>query len=86
MYVKYLKEYKSPPEKAGEAEQHVKKFSPPAVPKSPEDQNLASEMKAYEDQQVEIEGQAASATGETAKPEEDYFEDIEEKPEAEAHH
>ena len=31
-------------------------------------------MKAYEDQVVEIEGQAS--TGETQEPEEDYFEDL----------
>jgi F-type H+-transporting ATPase subunit h len=86
LYLKGIKEYKVPAEKPGEADQHVKKFSPPAAPKSPEDANLASEMQAYETQQVEVEGQAASESGEIAKPEEDYFEDLEEKPETEAHH
>lgn len=74
MYLKGLREYKAPAQKASDAEGHVQKFSPPAAPKSPEDANLASEMKAYEDQTVEIEGQAA--TGETQEPEEDYFEDL----------
>lgn len=74
MYLKNLKEYKVPAAKASDAEGHVQKFNPPAAPKSPEESNLASEMKAYEDSAVEVEGQAA--TGETAEPEEDYFEDL----------
>lgn len=44
-------------------------------------------MKDYENQQVEIEGQAAA--GETqSSPEEDYFEDLKQidEEEAEAHH
>ncbi|KIW23980.1 uncharacterized protein PV07_09720 [Cladophialophora immunda] len=82
MYLKELRAYKPPPQKASDAEGHVQKFSPPAVPKSPEETNLASEMKEYEDQVVEIEGQAAA--GET-QPEEDFFEDIEEEDEP-AHH
>lgn len=74
MYLKGLRDYKAPTQKASDAEGHVQKFSPPAAPKSPEDANLANDMKAYEDQVVEIEGQAA--TGETQEPEEDYFEDL----------
>lgn len=74
MYLKSLREYKVPPQKASDAEGHVQKFSPPAAPRSPEEANLANDMKAYEDQVVEIEGQAS--TGETQEPEEDYFEDL----------
>jgi F-type H+-transporting ATPase subunit h len=73
MYLKELRAYKPPQQKASDAEGHVQKFAPPAAPKSPEETNLASEMKEYEDQAVEIEG--AAVPGE-AQPEEDFFEDI----------
>lgn len=84
MYLKELKAYKVPPLKASDAEGQVAKFSPPAAPKSPEEANLASEMKEYEDQVVEVEGQAA--TGETQSAEEDYFEDLKQFDEEPAHH
>lgn len=74
MYLKSLRDYKAPPQKASDAEGSVQKFSPPAAPKSPEESNLANDIKSYEDQVVEIEGQAA--TGETHQPEEDYFEEL----------
>lgn len=74
MYLKSLREYKAPAAKASDSEGHVQKFNPPAAPKSPEESNLASEMKAYEDSTVEVEGQAPA--GESAAPEEDYFEDL----------
>ena len=74
MYLKELRGYKLPPQKASDTEGHVQKFTPPAAPKSPEETNLASEMKEYEDQVVEIEG--ASAPGETQSVEEDFFEDL----------
>ncbi|KIX03520.1 uncharacterized protein Z518_07073 [Rhinocladiella mackenziei CBS 650.93] len=83
MYLKELRAYKPPPSKASDAEGHVQKFTPPATPKSPEEANLAKEMKEYEDQVVEIEGQ--SATGET-QAEEDFFENIEEDDDEPAHH
>lgn len=84
MYLKELKAYKPPPQKASDSEGHVQKFSPPAAPRSPEETNLASEMKDYENQSVEIEGQAA--TGEAQHPEEDYFEDLKQFDEEPAHH
>jgi len=74
LYLKELRAYKVPQTKPSDAEGHVQKFQAPAPPKSPEESNLASEMKAYEDQQVEVEGQAS--TGEAAEPEDDYFEDL----------
>lgn len=74
MYLKELRAYKTPQVKPSDAEGHVQKFQAPAAPKSPEESNLASEMKAYEDQQVEVEGQAAA--GEATEPEDDYFEDL----------
>lgn len=81
--MKELKAYKAPPQK-GPEEGAVAKFSPPAAPKSPEEANLASEMQDYENQQVEVEGQAAA--GETQSSEEDYFEDLKQFDEEEAHH
>jgi F-type H+-transporting ATPase subunit h len=84
LYLRELKAYKAPPQK-GPEEGAVAKFTPPAAPKSPEETNLASEMKDYESQQVEVEGQAAA--GQTqGSPEEDYFEDLKEFDEEEAHH
>ena len=84
MYLRELKAYKIPQAKASDAEGSVAKFNPPAAPKSPEESNLANEMKEYEDQVVEVEGQAAS--GESQSPEEDYFEDLKQFDEEPAHH
>ncbi|EHY58885.1 ATP synthase F0 subcomplex subunit H atp14 [Exophiala dermatitidis] len=83
LYLKELRAYKPAPQKASDAEGHVQKFTPPPPPKSPEETNLASEMKEYEEQVVEVEGQ--SAAGET-QAEEDFFEDIEEDDDEPAHH
>lgn len=58
------------------------KFSAPQPPPSPEEGNIANDLKAYEDQQVEVEGQVAS--GESAI-EEDWFEEEEEEPATAAH-
>ena len=66
--------------KASDSEGHVQKFSAPAPPQSPEEGNIANDLKTYEDQQVEVEGQAAA--GEASAVEEDWFE---EEPEEEAH-
>ncbi|KAK4937192.1 ATP synthase F0 subcomplex subunit H atp14 [Elasticomyces elasticus] len=86
LYLRELKAYKPPPQKASDAEGHVQKFTPPPTPQSPEETNLASEMKDYENQAVEVEGQAAP--GESAEhSEEDFFEDIEKIDEDDgAHH
>ncbi|KAF2097292.1 hypothetical protein NA57DRAFT_57884 [Rhizodiscina lignyota] len=82
MYLRELKNYKQPTVKATDSEGHVQKFTMPKPPTSPEEGDIANELKAYESQQVEVEGQ--SSTG--APPvEEDWFE---EEPEEEAagHH
>lgn len=76
MYLRELKAYKQPAVKLSDSVGHVKKFSPPQPPTSPEEGNIASDLKAYEDQQVEVEGQAAA--GETATVE-DWFEEEEEE-------
>ncbi|EAW21499.1 hypothetical protein CNMCM5623_008803 [Aspergillus felis] len=82
LYLRQLQAYKPTPIKPGDAEAHVQKFSAPAAPQSPEEANLANDLKAYESQDVEVEGQAAA--GEAAPVEESWFE---EEPEEEtAHH
>lgn len=81
LYLRELKNYKAPAVKANDSEGHVQKFSPPAPPKSPEEADIASELKAYEASTVEVEGQAE---GGAATQEVDWFE--EEPEEDEKHH
>lgn len=69
--------------KPSDSEGHVQKFSPPKAPQSPEESDFANDLKAYENQQVEVEGQAAG--GEASAIEEDWFEEDEEE-EAHAAH
>lgn len=83
LYLRELKGYKPPPVKPSDSEGHVQKFSPPKPPQSPEESEIANDLKAYEDQQVEVEGQAAG--GEASATEEDWFEEEEEE-EAQAAH
>ncbi|RPA93014.1 hypothetical protein L873DRAFT_1778511 [Choiromyces venosus 120613-1] len=75
MYLTALKAYKPAPAKASDSEGQVKKWVAPAAPQSPEaaEASLAQELKAYEAQEVEIEGQS-SEPGLEAK-EEDWFEE-----------
>merc|ERR1712144_180364 len=73
LYVKELKAY--------DADGHVQKFNAPAPPKSPEEADIANELKSYETQTVDIEGQAE---GGAVEQEVDWFE--QEPEEEEAHH
>lgn len=82
LYLRELKSYKAPAIKAGDADAHVQKFAPPKAPKSPEETDIANELKAYESQAVEVEGQAEA--GAPVEKELDWFED--EPEEEEAHH
>ena len=84
LYLKELKGYKPPPVKPSDSEGHVQKFSPPKPPQSPEESDIANDLKAYEDQQVEVEGQAAG--DEASAAEVNWFEDDEEEEEAQAAH
>jgi len=59
LYIKELRSYKPPAMKSSDAEGHVQKFMLPKAPLSPEEHDIASELKAYEDQKVDVEGQAA---------------------------
>lgn len=63
--------------KSSDSEGHVQKFSPPKAPQSPEESDIANDLKEYENQQVEVEGQAAG--GEASAAEEDWFDDDEEE-------
>ncbi|KAF2644834.1 hypothetical protein P280DRAFT_419138 [Massarina eburnea CBS 473.64] len=82
LYLRELKAYKPPQVKANDAEGHVQKFTIPKAPASPEESDLASDLKAYETQQVELEG--SSSTDGAAPVEEDWF--VEEEEEAAAAH
>ncbi|KAI9792775.1 MAG: hypothetical protein M1816_001507 [Peltula sp. TS41687] len=78
LYLSELRRYKPAPIKPSDAEGHVQRFSAPKPPPSPEEGNLARDLKAYEEQQVEVEGQRAQgeegAEG-AAGAEHDWFED-----------
>lgn len=80
MYLRELKNYKPAPVKASDADGQVQKFHMPTAPKSPEEADIANELKAYESQQVELEGQAGEAGA--APVEEDWFEEEAEEEEA----
>ncbi|KAF2396205.1 hypothetical protein EJ06DRAFT_534344 [Trichodelitschia bisporula] len=85
LYLRELKNYKSPVVKASDAEGNVQTFSIPKPPRSPEETDIAKELSAYESQAVELEGQVAASEG--GKPvEEDWFEEEPEEDEAKAHH
>jgi len=79
MYLRELKNYKPTQVKASDAEGHVQKFTMPKAPKSPEESDIQNDLKAYESQQVEIEGQ--SSEGGAAPAEQDWFEEEEEEEE-----
>lgn len=81
LYLRELKAYKQPQLKASDAEGQVHKFSAPKVPKSPEETDIANELKAYEASTVELEGQPGTESG-SAPINEDWFE---EEPEDDDH-
>lgn len=64
----------------------LQKFAVPSAPKSPEEADLANDLKTYETQAVDVEGSSRSAEGgEQAVEELDWFEPEEEAPAAAAH-
>ncbi|KAL7937760.1 ATP synthase complex subunit H domain-containing protein [Trichoderma chlorosporum] len=65
LYLKELKAYKTPAVKESDSEGQVQVFNMPKTPASPEEANLADNLKAYESMAVEIEGQDASAQSAT---------------------
>jgi F-type H+-transporting ATPase subunit h len=83
LYVRELKAYKVPAVKATDAEGNVQKWSAPKAPKSPEEADIANELKSYEASAVEIEGQAEG--GAPASQEFDWFEEEPEEEEEAKH-
>ena len=61
----------------------MQKFSIPAAPPSPEEVDIASELKAYESQVPEVEGQAEAGA---APVEQDWFEEPVEEEEGHGAH
>ena len=55
----------------------------PKAPNSPDDGDIAQDLKAYEQQQVDVEGQASDSGVEAV--EEDWFEEPEEEDDEAAH-
>lgn len=84
LYLRELKNYKPPQVKASDAEGHVQKFAIPKAPPSPEEGDLAGDLKSYETQQVELEGAVSTESG-AAPVEEDWFVEEEEDAPAAAH-
>lgn len=62
----------------------MQKFSIPAAPPSPEEADIASELKAYESQVPEVEGQSGEAGA--APVEQDWFEEPVEEEEGHGAH
>jgi hypothetical protein len=69
LYLRELKAYKPPTVKASDSEGQVQKFALPQAPASPEEADIASQLSAYETQEVEVEGQAEAG----AAPIEDWY-------------
>lgn len=82
LYLKELKAYKPTPIKASDSEGVVQKWAVPATPKSPEEADIANELKAYESSTVELEGQGETSEGGVSAVEQDWFE---EEPEDDDH-
>ena len=72
LYLRELKNYKVPEVKAGDAEGHVQKFTVPKAPASPEETDIANELKAYETQQPDVGTEATAEDGQVL-PDEDWF-------------
>ena len=58
LYLKELKNYKPAALSPNDADAHVHKFAMPKAPESPEESDIAQDLKSYEEQPVEVEGQA----------------------------
>ncbi|KAF4977178.1 hypothetical protein FDECE_18384 [Fusarium decemcellulare] len=69
LYLKELKAYKTPVVKDSDAEGQVQTFSVPKTPSSPEETDLAGNLKEYESMAVEIEGQDTTAQTASGTPE-----------------
>ena len=84
MYLKELKNAKPNPVKEGDEKGHVREFHMPKAPQSPEEADLQNELKTYEEQIPEVEGQASG--GQSSEKEYDWFEEEVEDDEELVHH
>ncbi|MCJ1345613.1 hypothetical protein MMC31_003821 [Peltigera leucophlebia] len=84
LYVKELRAFKPTPLKPTDSDGHVQQFSLPKARAPPEESDVAKDLKSYDSQVVEVEGQEAG--GGAISTEEDWFEDDEESEEAHAAH
>ncbi|AEO53610.1 hypothetical protein MYCTH_2295174 [Thermothelomyces thermophilus ATCC 42464] len=80
LYLKELKAYKPTPIKESDAVGQVATFNLPKAPKSPEEADLASSLKEYEEMAVEVEGQEGAAAGQPAPAVQDWLVEEEEEP------
>ena len=89
LYLRELKNYKPTPPKASDASGNVHAFSIPKPPPSPEEIEIASDLKAYEAQTVEVEGQTAEGEEEVDRVTELFegtMRQIEEEDREDSHH
>ncbi|KAK3354931.1 ATP synthase complex subunit H-domain-containing protein [Neurospora tetraspora] len=84
LYLKELKAYKPTPIKESDSIGQVATFNLPKTPKSPEEADLASSLKEYENMAVEVEGQEGADAAAPAAVVEDWL--VEEEEEGGAHH
>ncbi|KAJ2982827.1 hypothetical protein NUW58_g6361 [Xylaria curta] len=85
LYLKELKAYKPTPIKDSDSVGHVQTFSAPKAPKSPEEADLATSLKEYENMAVEVEGNEGATASSTPAAVEDWLVEEEEE-EGGAHH
>lgn len=85
LYLRELKNYKPTAPKASDAAAHVHTFTPPKPPPAHEEIDIAKDLKAYEDQSVEVEGQTAAGEEDVDELSK-YFENFGEEDEEPAHH
>ncbi len=84
LYLRELKAYKPTPVKDSDAVGQVQVFAAPKAPKSPEEADLASSLKEYEDAVVEVEGNEGVTASSTPTAIEDWL--VEEDDDAPAAH
>ncbi|KAI0871278.1 ATP synthase complex subunit H-domain-containing protein [Hypoxylon argillaceum] len=85
LYLKELKAYKPTPVKDSDSVGHVQTFSAPKAPKSPEEADLATSLKEYENMAVEVEGNEGATATSTPAAVEDWLVEEEEEEDG-AHH
>jgi F-type H+-transporting ATPase subunit h len=85
LYLKELKAYKPAPVKDSDSTGQVQTFSAPKAPKSPEEADLATSLKEYENMAVEVEGNEGATSSSTPAVIEDWLVEEEEEEET-AHH